>query len=120
MDDVVPVPVPVPTVVPIVTAPPVPVEIPAERGHIGSTEAEIIIGEGKDQVAVRITAAGNQVRVEATSVSAGLAEALARGAGELRAALSRHGLELSQLAQGPEDNTASDVKRVNRKNWTVA
>lgn len=107
--------------------PPHEVDAVPERGHIGSAKAEVVIGEGQDKLAVRITAMGNQVRVEAAAASAGLAFAIQRSSEELRAALSRHGLELSELsgaaeAEGQEDRRdASDVPRVARKSWrTVA
>jgi hypothetical protein len=110
------------------------VDAAPERGHIGTAKAEVVIGEGADKLSVRISAAGNQVRVEAAAASAGMALMIQRSSEELRAALSRHGLELRELGSDATDSDGhsgptgkeqptdrNEAPRIARQSWrTVA
>lgn len=68
-------------------------------GVLTPARARIVVGDGPDRAALVVTVAHNQVTVRATAPEP-LAAALQRAAGELNAALHRHGLSLGDLSSG--------------------
>ena len=59
--------------------------------------ASLVVGEGDERVSLAVETSGANVRIEARTANAGLAEALEHGIPVLRAALEEHGVHLAQL-----------------------
>src|SRR5262249_34293597 len=100
--------------------PPAPIVAPEplpERGHIGTQHAEVTIGDGDDRLSLRITATQNQIRVQAVAATAEMANAMHRGGDELREALARHGLELSDWNAQEQAAAEEPHPRLSRKTW---
>jgi Flagellar hook-length control protein FliK len=72
--------------------------LPVREAHFGRTSASITVGEGADQISLKITADSQDVKVHAVVATAETAQQLQRGAGELAQELARHGLNLSGLS----------------------
>ena len=78
--------------------------------HVGSARANVTIGEGADRVTVTIAATQHHVRVAAAAATPEMANALQRGAGELREQLRQHGLNLSELSAGTQGDSSSQPR----------
>ncbi|MSP16556.1 MAG: hypothetical protein EXR73_08100 [Myxococcales bacterium] len=71
-----------------------------QSGRLGPTQVAVTLGEGDDRVSLVVRASGETVQVRAAVATPAAAEALRGGASELRDALARHGLQLSQFSAG--------------------
>ena len=69
-------------------------------GRLGPKRAEVTVGAGDDKIGLAITTAGGHVMVEAQVPDEAMAELMKRRLDDLRNALERHDLELSDMTFG--------------------
>lgn len=69
-------------------------------GRLGPNRAEVVVDAGDRQIGLAITTAGPHVMVEAQVPDDAMAHAMRHELDDLKAALSRHDLELSDLSFG--------------------
>lgn len=87
-------------------------------GRLGPKRAEITVGAGDDKIGLAITTAGGHVSVEAHVSDDQMAELMKRRLDDLKEALERHDLELSDMtfgeaSQGHEHSDGEPIRAAN-------
>lgn len=87
-------------------------------GRLGPKRAEVTVGAGDDKIGLAITTAGGHVSVEAHVPDDQMAELMKRRLDDLKQALERHDLELSDMtfgeaSQGHEYSDGEPIRAAN-------
>jgi len=77
-----------------------PADAETRLGRLGPKRAEVTVGAGEDKIGLAITTAGGHVSVEAQVPDDQMAELMKRRLDDLKDALERHDLELSDMTFG--------------------